>query len=69
MGIWAGVTPNADNLISGGRYLHAAGAGNLVIKDREGNTYTIVASAGSYHPFDSGFVLPSTTATGIVLIK
>ena len=69
MGIWSNVTPDAGNLLSGARYLHAAGEGTIVIKDRDGNEFTFTASAGSYHPFDAGYVLPSSTATGIVLVR
>lgn len=69
MGIWSNVTPDNTKLLSGGRYLHAGGAGTIVVKDREGNTFNLVGAAGAYHPFDAGYVLASSTATGIVLVR
>lgn len=70
MGIWANVTPNDAALVSGGRFLHAAGAGTIVVKDRDGNLFNLVGGAGAYHPFDAGIVMATnTTATGIVLIR
>jgi len=66
---WENVTPDATKLLSGGRYLHAAGAGTIVVKDRDGSSFNLVGDVGAYHPFDTGYVMPSSTATGIVVVR
>lgn len=65
--LFVAITPDDDTLLSGLQYLRVTGAGNLVLMSKNGDTsITVPAQAHEYVPFGGGYVMETTTATGIL---